>query len=149
MMLQESSIFSSLRKAQNLDSTRGLLKISASCFSVLTWRFSISPLILWSLKKWCWMSICLFLQWLTGLFASFMALSLSHKSGILVNWHPKSRRVCLIQSSWAQHASAATYSASAVERATQFCFFELQDTRNRPKNWHVPEVLFLSTLQPA
>ena len=31
-MLQESSIFSSLRKAQNLDSSRGLVKISASCF---------------------------------------------------------------------------------------------------------------------
>ena len=35
--LQESSIFSSLRKAQNLDSSRGLVKIVASCFSVLTW----------------------------------------------------------------------------------------------------------------
>ena len=36
--LRESRIFSSLRKAQNLVSSRGLVKISASCFSVLTWR---------------------------------------------------------------------------------------------------------------
>jgi len=124
-MLRESSIFSSLRKAQNLDSSRDLVKISASCFSVLTWLISISPLASWSLKKWCRTSMCFVLEWLMGLFVSFMALSLSHKSGILVKWHPKSRRVCLIQSSWAQHAPAATYSASAVERAIQFCFLEL------------------------
>ena len=147
--LRESSIFSSLRKAQNLDSLRGFVKISASCISVLTWWISISPLVSWSLKKWCWMSMCLVLEWLTGLLASFMALSLSHKSGILVKRHPKSWRVYLIQSGWAQHAPTATYSASTVERATQFCFLELQDTRNHPRNWYVPEVLFRSTLQPA
>ena len=147
--LRESSIFSSLRKVQNLDSSRGLVKISASCFLVLKWQILISPLVSWSLKKWCQMSICLVLEWLTGLFASFMALSLSHKSGILVNWHPKSRRVCLIQSSGAQHAPAATYLALAVERAIKFCFLELQDTRDHPRNWHVPEMFFLSTLQPA
>ena len=49
--LRESRIFSSLRKAQNLDSSRGLVKISASCFSVLTWQILISPLASWSLKK--------------------------------------------------------------------------------------------------
>jgi hypothetical protein len=48
--LRESSIFSSLRKAQNLDLSRGLVKISASCFSVLTWWILISPLTSWSLK---------------------------------------------------------------------------------------------------
>ena len=148
-MLWESSIFSSLLKAQNLDSSRGLMKILASCFSVLTWRILISPLVSWSLKKWCWMSMCLVLEWLMGLLANFMALSLSHKSGIFVKWHPKSWRVCLIQSSWAQHAPAATYSASAVEKATQFYFLKLQDTRDHPRNWHIPEVLFWSTLQPA
>ena len=101
-----------------------------------------SLLVSWSLKKWWQMYMCLVLEWLTGLFASFMALSLSHKSRILVNWHPKSWRVCVIQSSWAQHAPATTYSALVVERAKQFCFLELQDTRDRPSNWHVPEVFF-------
>ena len=95
--LRESSIFSSLRKAQNLDSSRGFVNISASCFSVLTWRISISRLVSWSLKKWWWMSMCLVLEWLTGLFASLIALSLSHNNGILVKWHPKSWRVCLIK----------------------------------------------------
>jgi hypothetical protein len=41
------------------------------------------------------------------------------------------------------------YSASAVDRATEVCFLELQDTRDLPRNWHVPDVLFLSTLHPA
>jgi hypothetical protein len=31
------------------------------------------------------------------------------------------------------------YSASAVERATEFCFFEAQDTRYLPRNWQVPD----------
>jgi hypothetical protein len=78
--------------------------------------------------------MCLVLEWLTGLFARFMALSLSHYNGILVKRHPKSRKVCLIQSSFAQHALAATYSALVVERATQFCFLELQDTRDCLRN---------------
>jgi hypothetical protein len=59
-----------------------------------------------------------------------MALSLSHKSGTLVNLQPKSLKVSLIQSSWAQQAPTATYSASAVERATKFCFMKLQDTKD-------------------
>jgi hypothetical protein len=41
------------------------------------------------------------------------------------------------------------YSASAVERVTEFCFLEAQDTRDLPKNWQVPDVLFLSSLHPA
>jgi hypothetical protein len=41
------------------------------------------------------------------------------------------------------------YSASAVERATRFCFFEAQDTRDLSRNWQVPDVLFLSILHPA
>jgi hypothetical protein len=48
---RESNTFSSLRNLQNLFSTKGLVKISASWFSVLMWQTSISPLCWWSLKK--------------------------------------------------------------------------------------------------
>ena len=41
------------------------------------------------------------------------------------------------------------YSASAVQKATEFCFFEAHDTKDLPKNWQVPDVLFLSILHPA
>src|SRR5579883_1774766 len=95
------------------------------------------------------MSMCLVRACCTGFLASFIALSLSHKSGILLYSQPKSLKVCLIQSSWAQQAPVATYSASAVETATLFYFLELHDTKDRPRNWQVPDVLLRSTLQPA
>jgi hypothetical protein len=41
------------------------------------------------------------------------------------------------------------YSALAVERATEFYFFEAQDTKDLPKNRQVPDVLFLSILHHA
>jgi hypothetical protein len=40
----ESSTFSSLLSLQNLFSSRGLVKISASWLRVLTWSIAISPL---------------------------------------------------------------------------------------------------------
>jgi hypothetical protein len=36
-----------------------------------------------------------------------------------------------------------------VDNAMEFCFFELHDTKDLRRNWQVPDVLFLSTLQPA
>jgi hypothetical protein len=147
--LCESKTFSSLRNLQKVFSSNGLVKISASWFSVIIWYTLISPFCWWSLRKWCRMSMCLVWLCSTGLSAMRIALSLSHRSGTLLRLYPKSRRVCLIQSSCAQHCHAATYSTSAVDRATDVCFFELQDTRDLPRNWHVPDVLFLSTLHPA
>jgi hypothetical protein len=48
--LRESKTFSSLRNLQNLFSSKGLAKISASWFSVLIWYASISPFCWWSLR---------------------------------------------------------------------------------------------------
>jgi hypothetical protein len=53
------------------------------------------------------------------------------------------------QRSYTQQLLAPTYSASAMDRATEFCFLEDQHTRDLPKNWQVLDVLFLSTLHPA
>jgi hypothetical protein len=49
--LRESKTFSSLRNLQNLFSSKGLVKISASWFSMLIWYTSISPFCWWSLRK--------------------------------------------------------------------------------------------------
>jgi hypothetical protein len=57
--LRESKTFSSLRSLQKILSSNGLVKISASWFSVLIWNTSISPFCWWSLRKWCRMSMCL------------------------------------------------------------------------------------------
>jgi hypothetical protein len=147
--LQESKMFSSFLEAQNLDSSRGLVKISASCLSVLTWCKAISPLASWSLKKWCRISMYFVQECWTALFASLIALLLSHNRGIASKWQPKSLNVCLIHKSCAQHTPMATYSASVMDKATEFCFLELHATKERPRNWHVPVALFQSTLQLA
>jgi hypothetical protein len=34
-------------------------------------------------------------------------------------------------------------------KSNRICFLEAQDTRDLPKNWQVPDVLFLSILHPA
>ena len=66
-----------------------------------------------------------------------------------LNLISKSLKVAFIQSNWAQQLPAEMYSASAVESATLFCFFNDQDTSDLPNSWHLPDVLFLSTLHPA
>jgi hypothetical protein len=82
--LRESKTFSSLRNLQNIFSSKGLVKISASWFSVLMWYTSISPFCWWSLMKWCRMSMCLVRLCSTGLSVKRIALSLSHRSGTLL-----------------------------------------------------------------
>jgi hypothetical protein len=49
--LRESKTFSSLRNLQKVFSSNGLVKISASWFSVLIWYTMISPFYWWSLRK--------------------------------------------------------------------------------------------------
>jgi hypothetical protein len=74
-----------------------------------------------------------------------MALVLSHWSGTWVYSSPKSLMVYEIQTSWEQQLAAATYSTSVVAWATLDCLREDQDTKEKPKNWQVPEVAFYST----
>ena len=83
---RESKPLSSLRNLQKVFSSRGLVKISASWFSVLTWNTSISPFCWWSLKKWCRMSMCFVRLCSTGLSAMRIALSLSHRSGTVLRF---------------------------------------------------------------
>mgnify|MGYP005851120569 CR=1 FL=1 len=78
-----------------------------------------------------------------------MALSLSHQRGTLSQMTPYSFKVCLIHKSCAQQLPDATYSASVDEREKQLCFLEDQITKEQPRNWHPPELDFLSTLSPA
>src|SRR6185312_3207135 len=93
--------------------------------------------------------MCFVRECWTGFLAIFTALSLSQRSGILSSFTPKSKRVCFIYRIWAQHAPAAIYSASAVDKATEFCFLLDQETRERPSKWQPPEVLLRSTRLPA
>ena len=48
-----------------------------------------------------------------------------------------------------QHAAAAIYSASAVDREIEDCFLLIQKTSDSPKENALPLVLFLSSILPA
>jgi hypothetical protein len=71
-------------KEAKREESRGLVKMSASCLSVLINFICISPFSTWSLKKWCLTLMCLALPWKTGLWTRHMALELSHMRGTLL-----------------------------------------------------------------
>ena len=71
------------------------------------------------------------------------------KRGTLSQVTPYSFKVCLIHNNWVHPLAAATYAAAVMERDMQFCFLEDQHTKDLPRNWHAPEVDFLSSLSPA
>jgi hypothetical protein len=93
---------SSPRKQANVARSKGLVRISASCFSFGIWT----------------RSICLVLECSTGFLATLMALVLSHMRGTWEHSSPKSLSVYVIQSSCEQQLAASTYSASVVDWAT-------------------------------
>ena len=65
----------------NYSSLRGFVMISASWSFMLTNSSVMSPFYAWSLRKWCFIFICLVLECCTGFFEMFMALVLSHFIG--------------------------------------------------------------------
>ena len=103
----------------------------------------------WYLRKRCLISICWVLECMTGFLDRLVALMLSHFRGMWSRVILKSSSCCFIQRLWAQQLLAAIYYAFVVNNATLTCFLQFQDTRELPKRWHVPLVLFLSTLHPA
>ena len=138
----------SLLSSKNLSLGRALVKISANWCKVSTYSIWQSPFWIWSLRKWCLISICLVLECIIGFLVKFIALVLSHFRGILSRKMSKSSSYCFIHKIWAQQFPAAIYSTSVVDKATHACFFECHDTKEQPKKWQVPLVLFLSILQP-
>jgi hypothetical protein len=140
---------SSSRKWANVAWSKGLVRISASCFSVGTWMRSMFRFSTLSLRKWYLTSMCLVLEWSTGFLATLMALVLSHMRGTWEHSSPKSLSVYVIQSSWEQQLAATIYSASVINWATLNYLREDQETSEEPRNWQVPEVDFLSTRHPA
>jgi hypothetical protein len=125
---------SSPRKRANVAWSKGLVRISASCFSVGTWVRSMFPFQTLSLRKWYLTSICLVLEWSTGFLATLMALVLSHMRGRWEHFSPKSLSMYVIQSSCEQQLAATTYSTSVVDWATLDCLREDQETSEDPRN---------------
>src|ERR1044072_1195550 len=95
------------------------------------------------------MSICLVLLCRTGFLEILMALMLSQNKVMTSCMTLYSSSICFIQKSWVQLLPAAMYSASVVDKDTQFCFLLNHETRLFPRKKHPPEVLFLSSALPA
>ena len=125
----------SLLILQNWSSFKGLVKISASWLRVSTCSMQMSPLSACSLIKWCLISICLVHEYWTRFLVILMALVLSQKIKILCKVTPKSLNCYLIHKIWAQQLLATIYSASAVERVTEFYFLLNQKISIWLRNW--------------
>ena len=114
------------------------MKISACCFTIL-----IAHMIPYKIV---WISMCLVLECWIWILVRLIALVLSQSKGTLLTFNPKSSRYCLIQRIFAQQLPTTIYSTFAVERATQTCLFLCQYMSLALRIWHVPLVLFLSSL---
>ena len=148
-MLDPCKMPSSFLIKKNLSLASGLVKMSTSWCSLSINSMQQSPFETWSLRKWCLISICLVLEFMTGFLVRLIALVLSYFKGIWSRITPNSSSYCFIQRLWAQQLPAAIYSAFVVDNATQACFLQFQDIRELPNKWHVPLVLFLYSLHPA
>ena len=123
--------------------------MSTSWCSLSTNSMQQSPFKTRPLRKWCLISMCLVLECMTRFLVRLVALVLSHFKWMWSRFTQKSSSCCFIKRLWAQQLPTAIYYAFAVESATQACFLQFQDTSELPKRWHVPLVLFLSSLHPT
>ena len=78
-----------------------------------------------------------------------MALRLSHNNVMTSCLTLYFVNICLVQTNLEQLLPATIYSASTVDRDTQFFFLLNQDMRLFPRKKHPPYVLFLSSTLPA
>ena len=128
-----SKIPSSLRILRKGSDGNGFVKISASWSLVSTYSKDTTFFSTWSLRKWCRISMCLVLECKTWFFVRLIALVLSHLIGTQPSFKSYSRSCCLVHKIWEQQLPAATYSASAVERATLCCFLLCHEIKQFPK----------------
>ena len=108
---------------------KAFVKPLANCWLVEIYLSSILPLLIWSLRKWYLMSMCLVRWWNSGFWLMRIQASLSSIRVTLDMCWCSGRKVLVIDlrkiASLAASA-AAIYSASAVDRATQLWRFDLQ-----------------------
>src|ERR1044072_6306850 len=93
--------------------------------------------------KWCLMSMCFVLLCKTRFFDMFIALKLSQNNVITSCLTLYSSNICFIHNNWVQLLPAAMYSASAVDKDTQFCFLLNHEIRLLPRKKQPPDVPFL------
>ena len=113
---------------------RGLVKMS----SIYSFVLGSSNLMFFSmtcsLRKWNLIGICFVLECITGFLEVLIALVLSQGIGMGSSYFTcMSSKVCFIQRTWVQHATAAMYFSSIVYKDTDGFFLLNQDTKQSPK----------------
>ncbi|KAL1531340.1 non-specific serine/threonine protein kinase [Salvia divinorum] len=124
-----------------------LVRISANCSSDQTNGNSIIPPSSFSLMKWRSTSTCLVLSCCTG-FSDILIAALLSQNNLLLRFGEKP--ISVISNLLSHMISMSSLlmpriSASALDKATTFCFLLLQVTRLPPMNMKYPPVDFLST----
>jgi hypothetical protein len=93
---------SSARKRANVDWSKGLVRISASYFSVGTWMRSMFPFSTMSLRKWHLTFICLVLECSKGVFGNTNGTrAITHERNMGTFLTKDTQRVCDPKQLWA------------------------------------------------
>lgn len=89
---------------------------------------------IFSIRKWCWIDMCLVFECITKFFEMFITIVLSHVIGIgSSNTTLISFNVCFICITWVQQDVVAIYSTSNVDKDTESSFLLNQKTNLSPK----------------
>lgn len=117
-----------------------LVSKSAGCCLVPTNDSCRLPSLILSRTKWQSISMCLVRSWNTGLFAMWIADTLSQKSWATAShFIPKSCKRYWKKVMSLLALAMERYSAVAEERETTCCFFDFQEIRESPKSIQKPE----------
>lgn len=122
-----------------------LVSTSASCFWVLQWAASSTPLWTWLRRKWNFIPMCLLLPYNTGFLARLIPdlLSIINLTG-LITLIFRSCNKLIIQTAWHADKAPAMYSASQVDNATIGCLLKHQEMGPPRYSKKYPEVLFVN-----
>ena len=103
-----------------------------------------------SRMKWYLISICLDRSWNTGFSVKRIPLWLSQTITVVSSTCPNNSLKSFRNQTVSQQAIlAAMYSASAVLKATDFCFLLIHEIEAEPRLKQHPDVLLRSTTLPA
>ena len=130
------------RKFKNMIFSRGFVKMLVTCSSVPMWWSFIDPRCTISWIKWYLISMCLEWLWNTGFSDNRIPLWLMQRITVVSNTCPNNSLKSFLNQTTSQEAIlTAMYLASAVLKATDFCFLLIQDIEAEPKEKQHLEVL--------
>jgi hypothetical protein len=125
-------------------------KISATIHCIGQYSSSTTLFSIFSLIKWCYMSICFDLSWLVGFLTNVIEPWFSHMMIVASSCtQPTSFISCLNQMASILHRFMAMYFAPIVDCATVCCRLLFHNTATSPTNKTYPKVDLRFSTSPA